>query len=158
MSEFYCNICDQYFVTDEKHRVEIFRKPILVCRQHGFKFVSEDMAFVRIEQVVPEQFYGQPLGVVAHYVASPAREVYVILRATWTSSTITKYRPTYKIRDAVAEWISRISEDAEASGLFLIMLASMGGETRMTVFEQTRAEFLNRIAELFDLPKFWDAP
>lgn len=170
----HCSICDKSFPSALEHRNFIFlrRSPssatMSLAGRHGYTHAHASRSvtgFAAIASITPFDFYGFVDGV--YFLKSPAHEMYVCLVARWSledeksSWRCTEDREYIANRADVAadiqKWMFRICEDSEASSVFLLMIASFGKLDTIYRNNENLEELMNRLADIFELPKYWEA-
>lgn len=158
----YCNICRKQFQTDDEHRQ--FLKTTLGAfslQEHGYSWLEQNRRFVDARLVVPEHLFIVPNYTEAIHMSSPAFELYSILRKVRREFWLEQRGPTYLPKEdveSVRSWFTTICEDPEAASVFTFMLESLGGYAQVSQMLPLQKELLDRVADLFDLPRFWEQP
>lgn len=158
-------MCQLYFPNEEKHRESLALIPKL-RQAHGFLSLTTSWTFPRPDEVLAPSYYLLSKESETVYVREPALSAYALVLEDWKNrveireshkyvSIRTIQKQKEDITPDIQTWMSRFTDDEESRNIFSVMLESFGGLRRTLSNTEVREELLDRLAHLFDLPKYW---
>lgn len=154
--DFTCKICGLTFGSREAHNAWLFDDR-RARGEHGFRHVVVQPGFAHPMHVIPAYMpefilYDWRRGSSNSYLRQPIYTIYEVMNQDWSHRT---EKPRWASGDEVRKWMVRFGTDEQARDLFLMMKESLGGEDEEFLPPEVSAELLERVADLFDLPRYW---
>lgn len=152
-----CSTCGVSLGSEQEERNHVFYNEFVAGR-HGYSYVGD----MRMHQALdaypfPRAVDAIPSEIITTYrdkyfTFPQATNLYAMLHGLWIDSIepvdAAVFATQRNVSAEVILWLRRILLDEEALAVYLMIHAS----------DIEQAELLNRLADLFDLPKFWEMP